>query len=785
MALSTRPSNSLQKSSAPARQTEWHARAQIKRWAANHTGRAALIIGFLVALLWAPQLISFRNRDAAQRTDWHLPARDGLENLELHSLDARFVARGIVKPRSIDKIAIVGIDQNSLTAVGQWPWPRSLHARLIDRLKAAGARVIMVDVDFSDRQFPNPDGSLSKADKALIAAAERAGNVILPSFLNVSSGVGGKRDLSTQLVTPFVADARGNPGLDEQTLDLGLATLAADADGINRNYAFAAQIQGETLGGFAALGAGVYQNLINAQSSDHYQNALKSGVWPSLSGAAKVPIRATRLAGAQGPQLEKMPLYYFGPGGTFPAYSYIDALRGYDAAKMKRHFGGRVVLVGATALILKDNFPCPRFSSATDDVTPTIPGVELHATALAMLLDGTFLRSPIAWVSWLSLFGLALGCAFWTERVRPFVSRRARALQAKWSARGRRGRVYDVAWFGLYLVAAALPLWGFWLFCTAAFRLENLWIIATYPLGAGASASALMLMFLFTLESAGRRKVVEQLGLYMDSRVIEEILAHPEAHYPRPRRTEATVLFTDIEGFTSYSEAHDAEEVVAALNAFFGRMKPIVTAHGGSVDKFIGDAMMCFWGVPLPRADHARRALFCAIEMQEECARFRHETGIPFRIRIGLHTGELIVGSVGSEATNGGAAHMNYTVIGDTVNLASRLEAKNKEFGTWILCSRATGEAAPDVARFRGARTHIKGLSGEVDVLAILGTPEQPARARVWAALSPADIERAEVALHNGETVPELGGAERALPAPSISLREVETVAAGQLYDSN
>lgn len=766
---------SLRKFQTRARAAEWQARARLKRWADDHSGRAALFIGLLVALLWAPQLVSFQNREGAERVvSRFLPARNGLENLELHLLDARFVARGIAPPRCLDQIAIVGIDQNSLSAVGQWPWPRSLHARLIDRLKAAGASVIVIDADFSDHQFLGADGTLSSEDRALIEAARRAGNVVLPSF-NVSSPNG------SRLVTPFVADQQGNPGLDEQTLDLGLATLAADADGIHRSYPFAVQIQGETLGGLATLSAGVYQNLITAQNSDKYQTALTSGVWPTRGHSVKVPVRATQLVGAQAARVEKMPLYYFGPGGTFPTYPYADVLNGYDAATLRRHFAGRIVLVGATALILKDNFPAPRFVSQTRDVAPEIPGVELHATAIAMLLDGTYLYPPKAWISWASLFGLALGCALWTERARPGVSRRAHAVQAKWSARGGRGRIYDLAWFGLYSIVAALPLLGFWWICTAAFRAANLWMVATYPLGAGAMASALTLVFLFSQESSERRKVVGQLGLYMDSRVVEEILAHPEEDYPRPRRTQATVLFTDIEGFTAYSEAHEAEEVVAALNAFFSRLKPLVTAHGGSVDKFVGDAMMCFWGVPLPRADHARRALQCAIAMQEECARFRHETGIPFRIRIGLHTGELIVGSVGSESQNGAGAHMNYTVIGDTVNLASRLEAKNKEFGTWILCSRATGEAAPDVAQFRGARTHIKGLSGQVEVLAVVSDAHRPLRCHVWGALSACDIERAEVALASGDVAPELEGS---YSLPVSTLESVETVGSGRIYDS-
>ena len=745
---------------------QWNVSGRLKNLSGDSTGWMALWIGLIVALLWAPYLYHFNRRDAIERSAFI--GSNGLETLELRSLDARFAARGITKPRSLDKIAIVGIDQNSLGRVGQWPWPRSLHARLIDKLKAAGARVIVLDLDFSDRQRPAKSGALSTDDRALIDAATRAGNVVLPSLLAPETGAGGQR--TYHLVTPFVASHNGDDGLDEATPDLGVANLLADADGRFRRYPFALEISGETLGGLAPLSCAIYQNWLGGNGDDEgnrcYQNALKRGAWPQLRRSwKKVPLHATQFSGRDAPRLTNTLINFAGPGGTFATYGYADVLQGYDAASLKEKFGGRIVLVGPTAPVLKDVFPAPPFSSRERDVSAEISGVEIHANAVAMLLDGNYLTPPLAWLSWLSLFGMALGCALWAEKTRHRVSTWARALQTQWQSRGRSGRIYDAVWIALYSALAAFPLFGFWIIGTLAFRFGNLWMVTAYPLGAGLGASVLMLMLLFTLETAERRKVVSQLGLYMDTRVVDEILAHPEAQYPRPRRTQATVLFTDIEGFSSYSEAHEAEEVVAALNAFFSRMKPIVVAHGGSIDKFVGDAMMCFFGVPLPRVDHARRALKCALELQEECARFRHQTGIPFRIRIGLHTGPLIVGSVGSEASNGNAAHMNYTVIGDTVNLASRLEAKNKEFGSWIMCSRALGEAAPGVANFVAARTAIKGLRDEVEVLIALGSADSEPRARVWGARTPAEIERAEVAIARGEPLPELPGATPVLPS--------------------
>ncbi len=778
----------------------WGVAGKLRRFSTDSTGRAALLIGILAALLWAPYLWFFLQGASAQRenseraaTRW-LVGRNGLENVELHLLDARFTARGIRAPASADKIAIVGIDQNSLTRIGQWPWPRDLHAQMVNKLKKAGARVIVLDFDFSDRQNPGKNGALSAGDRALIAATKNAGNVVLSSLLTPETGANGA--LTYQMVTPFGADPNGNDGLDEQTLDLGLAYLPADSDGHSRRYPFALNVNGETLGGVAPLGAAIYQGLLSTQNNERYQSALKRGVWPapnaatatgSATGATQIPLRSMQFAGANAPLLHNMLIDWAGPGGTFATSSFADVLQSYDEQTLKRKFGGRIVLVGATAPLLKDVFPCPPFYSRAREMKADIPGVEIHANAISMLLDHRFLTPPKAWLSWVSLFGLALGCALWAEKMRGKVSLWARAIQNRWQRGGRRNRIYDAVWIGLYSAFAALPLLLFWWICTFAFRVEGLWMAATYPLGAGLTASALMLMLLFTLESAERRKVVSQLGLYMDTRVVDEILAHPEAQYPRPRRTDATVLFTDIEGFTSYSEAHEAEEVVAALNAFFSRLKPIVVAHGGSIDKFIGDAMMCFFGVPLPRADHARRALQCALALQEECARFRYDTGIPFRMRIGLHTGALIVGSVGSEASNGNAAHMNYTVIGDTVNLASRLEAKNKEFGSWVMCSRALGEAAPDVASFVTARTPIKGLSEEVEVLIAIGAAHRAPRARVWAAQTRAQIECAEVEIASGvpDESPALGNAvPLSLPAPQSPFALNGSHGKGRIFDA-
>lgn len=708
-------------------------------WAASHTEFAAIFIAIFVVMCFLPHLYSFQERDDIERkvATW-LPGRAMLEAFEYRLYDQRFTQRGPLVPTSRDKIAIVAVDQNSLGVVGQWPWPRSLHARLIRRLDKAGAKVIALDFDFSDRQFPDEKGRLSKEDLALIKAAGEAKNVILPSLFDASiTQKQGETQQAFQyhVASPFT-EQNNQPGLDEQTLDLALAYLPVDSDGGYRRYPFKGQISGATVGSFAVLAAGMYQNLVTYEDAEVYEASLKTEFWPTLgekSHKVAVPLRHAALSGPDAPQFWNTPLNFWGPPGVFPTYAYSDVVspQNYSDAKLKELFQNKIVFVGATALILKDLFPLPEFSVASGATKfALIPGVEIHATATAMLLDGAYIQPPSSVTTFWNLLGLTIFSCAWTAVMRERVSRVARVLQERWHKRKRlrryRIRIHDSAWFVLYGVVALLPPIAFWGVCSWLFTHQSRWIVAAYPLTSSVVAAAIVLVFLFTVESAERRKTLHQVGLYMDKDILEEILAHKEEEHARPRRTVATVMFTDLEGFTTYSETHEAEEVVAALNAYMTMMRPVVKRYGGVVDKYIGDAIMAYFGVPLSLYDHAERALACAIEMQEVNAQFREKTGIAFYTRIGIHTGELIAGGIGSEGDENNDPQFGYTVIGDTVNLASRLEGKNKEFGSWIMCSSATFEAAPHVAEVEPAKASIKGKSAEVEVFIVRGFLGEP-----------------------------------------------------------
>lgn len=700
-------------------------------WASKSAEKMAVILSLFVCLLLLPYVLNFETRNDRTRVLWNiLPLRSTLERWEYSLYDERFAARGAILPKSRDKIALIQIDQRSLTVLGAWPWPREWHAELIKRLKKVGAKVIALDIDFSDKNN-GPNKPLSKSDQALIAASKAANNVVLPSLIEVSEAGHLKQLTGKNTAGEAEADLLTSPfsELDETTPDLGVAYIPRDPDEGARRYVWRTIRSDENVGGYAALIAASFQGLLDGNKNERYNHFLTTATWPDLSGQEHhVPLAQAHQEHAEN-KTETFLTNFWGPPSvpdmpsTFAAYSYSDILRGnsgeYTDAKLHEKFNGRIVLVGGTAVIFHDVHPMPyipavnAFNGAASAVE--MPGVELHATVTAMLLDGTYIRAASLPITLLSLLGLTLTASLLIALLRGWISNVARKAQAAWRQRNAPGSIHAIVWLGLYLSLGALPVFLFWQAAIWLFIHQHLWVIAVYPLTGALLSAGMMLMLLFAAESAERRKAMTQFSRFVSPDVLDEILAHPEEDWPRPRRVHATVLFTDLEGFTTYSENHEPEQVIECLNAYMDRMVPLVQSYGGTIDKYIGDAIMVYFGAPVPRYDHAEQALLCAIAMQEECARFREDTGVPFYMRIGVHTGDVIVGSMGSES------RLDYTVIGDTVNLASRLEGKNKEFGSWIMCSAATYEAAPHVVCVESASAQVKGKLKAVEVYVVRG----------------------------------------------------------------
>jgi adenylate cyclase len=383
------------------------------------------------------------------------------------------------------------------------------------------------------------------------------------------------------------------------------------------------------------------------------------------------------------------------PHSTFPTISAADALSGRADLAIVRN---KIVLVGSTAQDLHDEQLVP-----TSDGIP-MPGVEIHASLLDTLLKRDWLRPISAWE--LALLLIAIGLAFgW------LVPR----MRQRWSA-----LTAVIAWIAL-VVAASIAF-------DRGFIIDVFWPTLAIALVYGG----------VTLERRiaaehHRRWLKGLLTRYVSPTIVDEIIRNPDRLRLGGERREMTVLFSDIRGFTRISEATPPEDLVRYLNAYLGRMTDIVFEHEGVLDKYVGDAVMAFWNAPLDQEDHARSACLAALAMRDALREMngRRVFGAhTFRIGIGINTGDMVVGNMGGEV------HTDYTVIGDSVNLASRLEGLTKEYRAEVIVSEATRKAAGDAVFARKLdRVAVKGKQKTVTIYEILASADR---------VTSADRERAE-----------------------------------------
>lgn len=351
-----------------------------------------------------------------------------------------------------------------------------------------------------------------------------------------------------------------------------------------------------------------------------------------------------------------------------------------------RRFRGKIALIGHTAAGLMDLRANP--------LSPIAPGLEHHANAIDNLLnrDANRVANRRLMLPLILLIGAAFGAI--TGRTR------SQLLSG----------ILAIAGIAFVLAAgyAALAAGG--------------WLVPAFTTGIAIALTYVVLTVLKFIEEQHQTALLRAtFGRYVSPQILEHILAHPEKVRLGGERRELTILFSDIRGFTSISEAASPEEVVEMLNEYLTRMVDILLAHGGTLDKFIGDAVMGFWNAPAPDPDHARHAVACAVEMVQETARLRArwegEGKAAIRIGVGVNTGEAVAGNIGSERVFG------YTVIGDAVNLASRLESKNKDYGTEIIVSESTlarmGEGFETVTL---DEVKVKGKERAVKIYEVKGT---------------------------------------------------------------
>jgi len=534
-------------------------------------------------------------------------------------------------------LLIIGIDEPSFQELRQaWPWPRRLHAALIDRLAAAGARLIIFDILFADP-------TTAEDDKRFAAAMHRAGNVILAETLEITRDPHFSRQILVQPLEAFRREARA----------LGLIMITPDSDGVVRRFHL-------RLGGQETLPAVVAQSL-----------------WPP------VPVP---------PDLSGL-IRYVGPPRSIDIVSYyqvMDPERPLPEERIK----GRIVLIGRmleasiTPQAQADSFYTP-FFAATGQL---MSGVEVQGHIIYTVLGGLWGHDVHAALELALALTLMLAFAYLLTRLRPLAAVGALA-----------GLLVLVNGLSLYLFLS----WNLWLTPVLA----SVGMVVVYLGNISAH---------YLLESREKRWLRQAFGRYVSPVLVEAITTHPERLELGGEEVEATILFADLAGFTRLSEDMAPKPLIHLLNEFFSAFTQIILAQQGTLDKYIGDALMAYWGAPLPLADHATRGCQAALEMQGAMGALQEAwqtRGLPLvSARMGLHSGRVVAGNVGSRD------RFNYTVMGDAVNLAFRLEGANRHYGTRILLSEATFRRLGDAFLVRELdQVQVKGRMQPVTIYELLG----------------------------------------------------------------
>lgn len=561
-----------------------------------------------------------------------------LEHMEYRLYDLRYKIRGKTPPPK--DVVIVTIDDKSLEKIGRWPWDRSKIAAVIDALKQMGAKVIALDIIFSEP---------SKDDAILKNSIQAAGNVILPVVFQFGSekkivqddalfnaAIPMIRNLDDMAIFPPISAGsilRPMANLSSVANTLGHINMIADADGVLRFEVLAIEYNGE------------FYPSIGLQAARLYQG---------------VPMEALSLNLARGVQLQdafiptdfwnRTLIHYYGPEGSFPLISIVDVMEGKVHPSAVK---GKIVFIGATAIGIYDLRVTP--------TSPDMPGVEKHANVTASILQQKFVHrvKNIVNVILILLTGI-LFSIFMT---------RARALMG--------------ALIGLVFISGVLFAGYFILFKF------GLWIDMSYSTLSILSIYLVTTAYRYTTEERHARQVKAMFSSYVTEKLVNELIKNPELAKLGGERREITVLFSDVRGFTTFSEQHSPEEVVAQLNEYLTAMSEVIFRWDGTLDKYIGDAIVAFWGAPVPQENHAELAVKCALNMVQRLGELQKkwiaEGKVPLAAGIGINTGEVVVGNIGSEGKK-----MDYTVIGDHVNLGARVESLTKKYNSAILVTEFT-----------------------------------------------------------------------------------------------
>jgi adenylate cyclase len=606
-------------------------------------------------------------------------------------------------------VRVVDIDETSLARYGQWPWPRTVLAGLVDRLDRAGTAAIVFDMVFSepDRTSPRrltqlwPDSpqlarlreelaTLPDHDEMLagaLSATRSVGGFIVTRGESASNGaVAGGRPPPprkagfahggsdpAEALHGFDGAVRNLPAFEEAVAGYGVISLVPEVDNVVRRVPLLVDLDGTIYPSLSleALRLAFGASTIVARSIDASGEvaAGQTGLADLKVGPLEVPL--TRRGELWVRFTEPV------PERVIPAAAVLET----DPAELQAALEGTIVLIGTSAPGLRDLRATP--------LRPAEPGVLVHAQMIEQMLFGDHLKRP-DWAAGAELLTLLLAGGL-VVLAAPFVS-------ALWGA-------------AVALVAAGAAFAGSWL----AFAERALLLDPVAPVLGVVAAYLTAMTAQYLLTERERERVRQAFGQYLAPALVEQLARDPKKLKLGGEVRELTLLFLDLRGFTAMSERLTAEEVTRFLNRFLTPMTEAVMAHGGTVDKYMGDALMAFWNAPLDQPDHAARACRAALAVRGRFAALKAELGAPeLGIGVGLNTGPASVGNMGS------TQRFDYSAIGDTVNTASRLEGLSKLYGLDIVAGEGVRAAAPELAWLELDRVRVVGKSRPVTVHTLL-----------------------------------------------------------------
>jgi adenylate cyclase len=610
-------------------------------------------------------------------------------------------------------VRIVDIDEKSLSIYGQWPWPRTIVRDLLLGLTSKGAAVVAFDVLFAEPDRTSVESIVKQlpADQANAITAALAGQPSndelfaaalkdTPSVLSVALGEGGSDTVEAKagfasagddprpFLLSFNGATRNLPELENAARGIGAFNWLADRDQIVRRVAlmfrlgeiFVPALSTEALR--VAQGATTYL-LKASNASGETAFGQSTGLNHIRIGDVEVPTD-----GAGGIYLKFR---------HFDKAAYIPAWKVLAGEVPEEDIESRIMLVGTSAPGLLDLRATP--------VDAAVPGIDIHAQVIETLLTGRFLERPDYALAMEELIILAFGLML--AFVLPRVSASASAA------------------IGFLTIGAILI--GGW----AAFRYGNLLLDPSYPVLFLGCLTAIITFYTYHGAEAQRSQIRHAFGQYLAPALVEQLARTPEKLVLGGEDREMTILFSDVRGFTAISELYkdDPQGLTALMHRLLTPLTNAIVGQEGTIDKYIGDAVMGFWNAPLSVPQHELKACAAALDMIDRLAvlnRERHEEAnaagqpfLPFRIGIGINTGRCLVGNLGSDL------RFNYSVLGDPVNVASRLEGQTKFYGVPILIGAKTGEKAKDkFAVLEIDLVTVKGKTESETIYTLLGREE-------------------------------------------------------------